>query len=156
MVLKSNELIVLDKIAIAERIPHAGEMVLLDSCVSSNSSSLTCTTSSHTDKTNPLRTEKGLLASCGIEYAAQAVALHLALLNNNKSGQGLLVGCKNVVCKVRYLDLIDSEMSIKVKHIAGSELLGMLQYSFLLTATSDEQELLTGELSILITKEGHK
>ncbi len=152
MALRFDVSITLDKAAIAERIPHADNMVLLDKCVSHDSQGLTCLSSSHVDKSNPLRTSKGLSAICGIEYAAQAIALHSSLLNTNKVGVGFLAICKNINCKLRYLDTITTEIMVRVEYIAGSADLGLLQYGFLLSTVDDKQDLLSGELGIAISK----
>jgi len=69
----------IDHNAIAELIPHSGKMSLLDLVLSYDAQSMVCTSSSHLDVDNPLRKPRGLSAIHGIEYAAQAMALHGAL-----------------------------------------------------------------------------
>jgi predicted hotdog family 3-hydroxylacyl-ACP dehydratase len=66
--------------AICARLPHAGRMCLLDRLVAWDSESITCHASSHRDADNPLRSGGRLHAVAGVEYAAQAVALHGSLL----------------------------------------------------------------------------
>ena len=149
-------MIILNKTAIAELIPHADEIVLLDSCILSSAEGLTCISNSHTDKNNPLRNANGLSATSGVEYAAQAIAVHAALQNNKNTGQGLLVACKNIICRLRYLDTIATEIQIQVEHIGGSVELGVLQYKFHINASGKVQKLISGELSIAITKEDIK
>jgi len=70
----------LDHAGIAARIPHQGRMCLLDRLQHWDASGLHCTALSHRDPANPLRSAGGLLVPCAIEYAAQAMALHGALV----------------------------------------------------------------------------
>ena len=70
----------LDRAGIALRIPHSGSMCLLERLEGWDAESIRCTTTTHSQADNPLRTESGLLAPNAIEYAAQAMALHGGLL----------------------------------------------------------------------------
>lgn len=153
MALRLGVSITLNKDAISEHIPHAGQMVLLDKCISYSKDALSCLSLSHIDTSNPLRTENGLSAICGIEYAAQAIALHSALLNGGNAGLGFLAICKNITFNLRYLDTITTEIQISVEYVSGSADLGFLQYSFIISASKDQQELLSGDLGIAIIKE---
>ena len=65
---------------IAERIPHAGRMVLLDEVVEWDEEHIVCRSSSHQDRANPLYLAGQLSSVCAIEYAAQAMAVHGSLL----------------------------------------------------------------------------
>lgn len=66
--------------AICARLPHAGRMCLLDRLESWDEQSITCLAISHHAADNPLRSHDRLHAVCGVEYAAQAMALHGSLL----------------------------------------------------------------------------
>ncbi|RYY79502.1 MAG: hydroxymyristoyl-ACP dehydratase, partial [Comamonadaceae bacterium] len=70
----------LDRDGIAARIPHQGAMCLLERLEAWDAQTIHCSTATHRDAANPLRTEGGLLAPCAIEYAAQAMALHGGLI----------------------------------------------------------------------------
>ena len=70
----------LNHAAIAARIPHQGSMCLLDTVVDWSDTSISCSAISHRDPANPLRAEARLGAANGIEYAAQAMAVHGRLL----------------------------------------------------------------------------
>lgn len=76
---------VLDRAWIAAHIPHQGSMCLLDAVREWSGEAITCTASSHTDPANPLRADGRLGAANGIEYAAQAMAIHGALLAGDGS-----------------------------------------------------------------------
>ncbi len=82
----------LDKSWIAAHIPHHGSMCLLDAVKNWSDSAITCRASSHADLANPLRAEGRLGAANGIEYAAQAMAIHGALIAGNDASprQGYL------------------------------------------------------------------
>ncbi len=71
---------------IAQRIPHAGRMCLLDALHSWTADGLHCSATGHAALDHPLRSAGGLLAPCAIEYAAQAMALHGALLGSLGDG----------------------------------------------------------------------
>jgi len=69
----------LDHAGIAARVPHSGSMCLLDRLRSWSSGHIECSAVNHREVANPLRTPEGLLSVNGIEYAAQAMALHASL-----------------------------------------------------------------------------
>ncbi|KNZ32024.1 MAG: hypothetical protein AD742_13975 [Methylibium sp. NZG] len=70
----------LDRDGIAELIPHSGPMCLLHRLVQWDLQQIVCLANNHRDPVHPLRSRSGLLASALIEYAAQAMALHGALI----------------------------------------------------------------------------
>ena len=57
-------------------IPHTGAMCLLDGVLQWDTSTIQCVSRSHRDAHNPLRIDGRLPTLCGIEYAAQAMAVH--------------------------------------------------------------------------------
>jgi predicted hotdog family 3-hydroxylacyl-ACP dehydratase len=93
--------------AIAELIPHRGAMCLLDRLDTWDAGRIVCTANNHRDAAHPLRTRRGLLASCAIEYAAQAMALHGALLGRAAGiapSPGYLASARGVQLHVLRLD----------------------------------------------------
>ena len=66
----------LGKSEIAAMIPHAGTMCLLDGVLEWNPTKIKCVSQSHHDENNPMLIAGQLPAMCGIEYAAQAMAVH--------------------------------------------------------------------------------
>ena len=70
----------LDHAWIEQHIPHKGRMCLLDEVLSWDAAHIRCRSASHTSASNPLRLHGRLGAACGIEYAAQAMAVHGALI----------------------------------------------------------------------------
>ena len=65
-----------DQEMIAKLIPHTGSMCLLDGVLERDTQRIRCVSSSHRDTDNPLRSGDELSALCGIEYAAQVMAVH--------------------------------------------------------------------------------
>ncbi|MCK7498102.1 MAG: hypothetical protein MZW92_50905 [Comamonadaceae bacterium] len=64
---------------ICARLPHGGHMCLLERLESFDAEAIRCRARSHRDADNPLRSNGQLHAVCGVEYAAQAMALHATL-----------------------------------------------------------------------------
>lgn len=57
-------------------LPHSGTMCLLEEVVGWDDSGILCTATSHASPDNPLREGAVLPLHNGIEYAAQAMAIH--------------------------------------------------------------------------------
>jgi predicted hotdog family 3-hydroxylacyl-ACP dehydratase len=96
---------IIDHDAIAALVPHSGGMVLLDHVLSWDDSVITCWTRSHLDPTNPLRRANRLAATCGIEYALQAAALHGGLAAGGVAQPaGFLAALRDVTLHVDRLD----------------------------------------------------
>lgn len=97
----------LDHAGIAARIPHAGSMCLLQRLVSWDAQHVACAATNHRDTAHPLRTRSGLLSPCAIEYAAQAMALHGALIGEEAgtpASPGFLASARGVQLHVLRLD----------------------------------------------------
>jgi predicted hotdog family 3-hydroxylacyl-ACP dehydratase len=75
----------LNRAWIEARIPHQGRMCLLDEVIECNAQHIRCRTATHRAPDNPLRSHDRLGIACGIEYAAQAMALHGALAHGAAS-----------------------------------------------------------------------
>lgn len=67
-------------VVISELIPHAGAMCLLERVIDWDSERIECEAGSHRAVDNPLRSDGRLPVAAGIEYAAQAAAVHGGLL----------------------------------------------------------------------------
>ena len=115
----------LDRPWIESRIPHRGTMCLLDQVVAWDTDRITCTASSHRNHSNPLRAHNMLSSVCGIEYAAQAMAVHGALLANLHSARapeaGYLTSVREVELSVPRLDDIEGDLEIVAERIAGDD-----------------------------------
>ncbi|MCX7169492.1 MAG: hypothetical protein NTY41_04155 [Proteobacteria bacterium] len=103
----------LDHAAIAARIPHAGRMCLLDRVIQWDERDIRCAALSHRDRDNPLREAGGLPVWAGIEYAAQAAAVHGALIHPQSAPRaGVLAALRNINAACEWLDRIDAELML--------------------------------------------
>lgn len=113
----------LDRAAIAARIPHQGSMCLLDAVLAWDSGQIHCRASSHRQPDNPLRAAERLGAACGIEYAAQAMAVHGALLApaGAPPRPGYLASVRSVQLAVDRLDDLPQDLDIVAERLSGDE-----------------------------------
>ena len=98
---------------ILEQIPHQGTMCLLDGVLDWNPDQVRCVSRSHRDKDHPLRTHGRLATICGIEVAAQCMAVHGALLAANSANArriGYLAALRSVTVYVARLDEIVDDL----------------------------------------------
>jgi predicted hotdog family 3-hydroxylacyl-ACP dehydratase len=97
----------LTRAGIAALIPHSGPMCLLARLDAWDAQHIVCAATNHRDAEHPLRTRRGLLAPCAIEYAAQAMALHGALIGQaagSPPSPGYLASARGVQLHVLRLD----------------------------------------------------
>ena len=98
---------ILDRDGIAALIPHSGTMCLLARLLEWDAQHIVCSATNHRDAEHPLRTRRGLLAPVAIEYAAQAMALHGALVGQAAGAPatpGYLASARGVTLHVLRLD----------------------------------------------------
>jgi predicted hotdog family 3-hydroxylacyl-ACP dehydratase len=138
----------LDHAWITAHIPHQGGMCLLDEVLSWDLQRIACRSRSHRAADNPLRAYGRLGAACAIEYAAQAVAIHGALLQcppATGSGFGMLTSARRVEFAVDRLDELSDELLVSAQRLHGDATSAL--YSF---ALHDGGRLLAqGRLSVL-------
>jgi predicted hotdog family 3-hydroxylacyl-ACP dehydratase len=124
-------------------------MCLLDHVVSWDTRGIVCRSRTHCAIENPLRAHGRLGAACGIEYAAQAIAVHGALLQPQSwdgGGFGLLTSAREVELLVGRLDDLQSDLEVGAQRL-HSDARGAL-YSFALHA--DGNLLMRGRASLLL------
>ena len=104
-------------------IPHSGRMCLLARLEAWDEQRIVCAATNHRDADHPLRTRRGLLAPAAIEYAAQAMALHGALIGQaagTPATPGFLASARGVQLHVLRLDeLPPGELRIEATRQAG-------------------------------------
>jgi predicted hotdog family 3-hydroxylacyl-ACP dehydratase len=113
----------LDRDWIARHIPHQGSMCLLDCVEAWDRERIQCRASSHRAASNPLRAHGRLGAACGIEYAAQAMAVHGALLappDGSSARVGYLVSVRGTQLRVPRLDDIAADLLVEARCITRS------------------------------------
>ena len=104
---------------IREHIPHQGRMCLLEQVLSWDRHELRCRSGSHRAADHPLRAHGRLGSACLIEYAAQAVAIHGALLQEQAASgaAGLLASARSVQLAVGRLDDIAADLLIEARRL---------------------------------------
>ena len=126
---------------IASRIPHQNSMCLLDSVTAWDNSRISCEASSHRAANNPLRAYGRLGASCGVEYAAQAMAVHGALVAEAQASAGdispapkigYLASIRGLTLYVERLDDVNCILTIAAERLSGDA--STFLYSFSLHA----------------------
>ena len=146
---------VLSRDEIARRIPHQGRMCLLDQVSAWDASHIICEASSHQAVDNPLRAHGRLGAACGIEYAAQAMAMHGALvaetgiesgLANSPTRGGYLASVRSVSLLVDRLDTLADPLTVHAERITGDS--NTVLYRFSLAA--GRQTLLSGRAVVVL------
>ena len=102
----------LDKAQLRALIPHAGSMCLLDTVEEWTAERIRCTSLTHQDPTNPLRKHDRLSALHLVEYAAQAMAVHGALLAQGGPQAGMLGVLRDIRLHVERIDDLDGALIV--------------------------------------------
>lgn len=134
---------------IASHIPHQGSMCLLESVQTWNQEKIVCRANSHRALDNPLLAYGRLGIASGIEYAAQAMAVHGALLAPSDSAVpkvGYLVSVRGVTMTVTRLDDIHADLLITAVCIMASE--SNMLYQFMVSANN--QLLIEGRAAVVL------
>jgi predicted hotdog family 3-hydroxylacyl-ACP dehydratase len=105
----------LNRQQIQVRIPHAGAMCLLDSVQHWDALSIDCRAPAP-DAQHPLAGPHGVSAVVAVEYAAQAAAVHGALLDGTEvPRQGMLVTLRDVDLSAHRIDGAGGDLSIRAE-----------------------------------------
>jgi predicted hotdog family 3-hydroxylacyl-ACP dehydratase len=138
----------MSKAEIGARLPHAGAMCLLDGVLSWDATRISCTAGTHRSPDNPLRRDGRLHTICGIEYAAQAMALHAALASGGRlpPRAGYLASVRDIHCRVACLDAVEGDLLVEAEQLTGEESRAIYRFALL----SAQRELLTGRAAVLL------
>jgi predicted hotdog family 3-hydroxylacyl-ACP dehydratase len=142
----------LDRAWIEAHIPHQGRMCLLDEVLSWDSRHIRCRSASHRRVDHPLRAHGHLGIACGIEYVAQAMAVHGAIGAEHsgstaaKAEVGFLAGLRDVRMHAARLDDIESDLMCEVLRVAGDASSAI--YTFSLDA--GQRPLLSGRATVVL------
>ena len=133
---------------IVRLLPHSGTMVLLDAVVDHDASAIHCLARRHHAADNPLRMDGRLPAWCGIEYAAQAMAVHQGLCAGNgaQPARGLLAVARDVMLTPTDLDGLPGDLHIHAEKIVAES--GRSLYQFRLS--SQGTLLLSGRVAVVL------
>ena len=151
----------LDRSWIEQHIPHKGRMCLLDEVLHWDARQIRCRSATHRTTDNPLRAYGRLGVVCGIEYAAQAMAVHGALvgasapLASSMSEQvrdslgaavGYLASVRSVTLHVGRLDDIEGDLIACAERLAGDARTVLYEFR----VTCEQMLVLEGRASIVI------
>lgn len=141
----------LDRADIVGLLPHTGRMCLLDRVLHWDERSIRCATASHRDADNPLRDVSGLATLAGIEYAAQAAAVHGALLNGVRSSDGavprsgVLAALKNVTVTRPWLHEVTEEIVVETNLLHSDPAGGVFAFA----AFAGAERVLSGQFTLM-------
>ena len=124
-------------------------MCLLDYVEAWDQQRIQCRASSHRAADNPLRAYGRLGAACGIEYAAQAMAVHGALLapaDSTAHGSVIWSACAAHSLHVPRLDDIAADLLVEATCITRSE--NNILYQFSVSAAG--RLLLDGRAAVVL------
>ena len=132
-------MMLLERAGIAARVPHAGSMCLLDAVVSWDEQQIECRASSHASPAHPLLHHGRLPATAAIEYAAQAMALHGRLIQEQRGDaaaprRGFLAALRSVRLHCRWIDPAAPPLIVRASRFAGDEV--QVLYDFEVAAGS--------------------
>jgi predicted hotdog family 3-hydroxylacyl-ACP dehydratase len=138
----------IDRAWIQRHIPHQGNMCLLERVVQWDDTSIACLARSHVAQDNPLRHTQGLPVSAGIEYAAQAMAVHGALLApvDQLPEVGYLTSVRNVQWWAPRLDDVGAELTIQATRLSGNDVSLLYDFSVL----CHDRLLLRGRAGVMV------
>ncbi len=134
--------------AIETLLPHAGRMRLIDRVVSYDEQTIVCESDSHRAADHPLAEAGVLSILCGLEYGAQAMAIHGALLATRgaPARHGYLVAASEMRWSVERLDLCAAPLVIEAVCEFRSD--NQVAYGFGIKAAG--MELLSGRASVVL------
>ena len=147
---------------IERHIPHAGKMCLLDEVVEWDADQIQCRSSTHRDADNPLRANGSLGAACGIEYAAQAMAVHGVLVSQTGiAGQsygpatgapaaahprvGYIASIRGVTLFVSRLDDVQADLIARATRVNSDPSTALYEFSL----SGANRPLLSGRVTIV-------
>jgi predicted hotdog family 3-hydroxylacyl-ACP dehydratase len=139
----------LNRAWIESRIPHHGRMCLLDEVIAWSAARVSCRSSTHREADNPLRAHGRLGVACGIEYAAQAMAVHGALVAGAPAAGAPAAGFLAAVRDVRFhslrLDDVQGDLICDAERMAGDATTALYEFEL----RSDAALLLRGRATVV-------
>ena len=140
------------ELTIADLIPHAGSMCLLERIVGWDDTHVQLATQSHARADNPLRHAGRLSVVMLCEYGAQATTVHGGLLAARTGGRappGFLVSLRDVTLTGVALEQLAGEIDVQATRLHGDG--SGWQYTF---AVSHQGRLLaSGRTAIMLRRE---
>ena len=124
-------------------------MRLLDTVEAWDATTIRCRTSTHRDPNHPLRSHGCLSVSVGLEYAAQAMGVHVGLLDRDCQTVGRIgyVGSvRDVIFGVERLDDTAVDLIIEATRLAE----GDQSYMYRFTVALGDRAVIEGRASIFL------
>ncbi len=123
-------------------------MCLLENVLEWSEQRIACEALSHADPANPLRAGERLGAAVGVEYAAQAMAVHGALLAQSDAAptQGYLTSVRGLALHVDRLDDLAGPLRITAERLSGDMRLILYQFHI----HHGERCLIEGRVSVVL------
>ncbi|WP_407276044.1 3-hydroxylacyl-ACP dehydratase [Halothiobacillus sp. DCM-1] len=138
-----------DTARIPALLPHQGRLCLLDRVLDWDETRIRCAADNHRAPDHPLRWQGQLGSLIGIEYAAQAMALHGALRApaDQPIRQGMITRVQHIQAHIDRLDTLPGALDILATRLMGDD--HVVRYGFILS--HDGHTLLSGEASVLLS-----
>lgn len=137
---------------LSELLPHKAPMVLIDSVTRWNGTAIECEANTHLAASNPLRINGVLSIYAGVEYAAQAMALHLRLNSQNTDQaprKGFVAVASRLNACTQNLDDIQAPLHINLQQLVVNDQGALFQFNL----SASTQELLQGQLLAVLAAE---
>lgn len=141
-----------DADAIRARIPHRGRMALLERADAWDETSIHCQVADHRRADHPLRGRHGLLATAAVEFAAQAAALHQALVAEARGAAaaarpGFIASARDLRLHRLRLDELEGALQLHAERVLAAD--RQAQYRFTL-ADRAGAPLAEGRLTVVL------
>lgn len=139
----------LDRAQLAALIPHAGSMCLLDAVDDWTAEWIRCSSQTHIDEAHPLRRRGQLTALHLVEYGAQAMAVHGALLAQGGPQAGMIGALRDIRLHVSRIDDLSQPLDVSAtRRLARGD--GLI-YDFLVCLReSPTRTLCEGRISVVL------
>lgn len=135
---------------IARLVPHSGRMVLLDCVLRWSPATILCATASHLREDHPLGRQGRLPAVSGIEYGAQAMAVHGALLAGGMARPGWLASLRRITLAVARLDGIPGRLLVEARLLSRDP--GGSIYDFAVRSEAAADALVSGRIAVMLRR----
>jgi predicted hotdog family 3-hydroxylacyl-ACP dehydratase len=137
------------KAEIGRLLPHGESMCLLDSVEVWDETTIRCRTATHRHHQHPLRFRGRLTVSAGLEYAAQAMGIHVGLVSRGHRTEapiGYVGSVRDVVFSVSRLDDLADDLTIEASRMVE----GADSYMYRFTVSHCGSMLIEGRAAIFI------
>jgi predicted hotdog family 3-hydroxylacyl-ACP dehydratase len=134
---------------IEAHIPHSGRMCLLDEVISWGPERISCRSCGHRAPDHPLRAHGRLGIACGVELAAQAMAVHGALVARESDSEplaGFLASVRDVRLHVSRLDDVQTDLICNALRVAGDRRTALYEFELCSAAT----QLMSGRTTVVL------